>query len=58
MMQPVYPPQGVYAVHPMGHPMGQPQGQQQTPNPLPKEAKEESMVMAVCNDENAHAAVT
>jgi hypothetical protein len=54
MMQPVYPPQGVYAVHPMGHPMGQPQGQQQTPNPLPKEAKEESMVMAVCNEMRTH----
>jgi hypothetical protein len=54
MMQPVYPPQGVYAVHPMGHPMAQPQGQQQTPNPLPKEATEESMVMAVCNEMRTH----
>jgi hypothetical protein len=54
MIQPAYPPQGVYAVQPMGHPRGQPQGQQQLSNPLPKEVKEESMVMAVCNEMRTH----
>jgi hypothetical protein len=54
MIQPVYPPQGVYAVQPMGHPMGQHQGQQQLSNSLPKEAKEESMVMAECNEMRTH----